>query len=133
MNFFRFGHSLVSENFQLGVGPIPLVQTFNFHQVTLNPGLFPSDYLSGMSQDPSELQDHVLTDTLTNRLFASAEDNFGFGNDLYSLNIQRGRDHGLPSYNAFREICGLAPFTSFQEMSGQLYNEAITALSNAYQ
>lgn len=37
------------------------------------------------------------------------------GNDLVSLNIQRGRDQGTPSYNKWREFCGLRNYTTFSE------------------
>ena len=37
--------------------------------------------------------------------------------DLVALNIQRGRDHGLPGYNAFRELCGLKRVASFDYLS----------------
>ena len=39
------------------------------------------------------------------------------GFDLASLNIQRGRDHGLPSYNTVRDELGLGRVNSFSDIS----------------
>ncbi len=44
------------------------------------------------------------------------EHNTGFGMDLISLNLQRGREHGLPGYNEYREVCGLKRINSFEEL-----------------
>ncbi len=39
--------------------------------------------------------------------------------DLGAVDIERGRDHGMPSYNDLRAAYGLAPVTSFAELTGE--------------
>jgi hypothetical protein len=39
--------------------------------------------------------------------------------DLAADDIQRGRDHGMPSYNDLRRAYGLAPVTSFTQITGE--------------
>jgi hypothetical protein len=39
--------------------------------------------------------------------------------DLGAIDIQRGRDHGIPSYNDVRVAYGLAPAQSFAEVTGE--------------
>ncbi|KAK6019028.1 heme peroxidase [Ostertagia ostertagi] len=48
-----------------------------------------------------------ITSSVTERLFG--------GSDMATINIQRGRDHGFPSYNEYRKLCQLRPVTSFNE------------------
>lgn len=43
-----------------------------------------------------------------------------FGVDLVSLNIQRGRDHGIRPYNDYRELVGQARIKSFEEFGGDV-------------
>jgi hypothetical protein len=39
--------------------------------------------------------------------------------DLGAIDIERGRDHGMPSYNQLRQAYGLAPKTSFKAITGE--------------
>lgn len=63
--------------------------------------------------------------------------NFLFGEpgdgamDLVSLNLQRGRDHGIIHFNGLREALGLSPLTNFSEITS---NENIAlALETLYE
>ena len=47
-------------------------------------------------------------------LFRSGTAKFGF--DIVALNIQRGREHGLPGYNTYREQCGLPKMVKFTDI-----------------
>lgn len=37
--------------------------------------------------------------------------------DAFSLDIQRSRDHGIPSYTQFRKYCGLKDIKNVQDLS----------------
>jgi peroxidase len=44
---------------------------------------------------------------------------FSVVSDLGAIDIQRARDHGMPSYNEMRRAYGLAPKTSFMAITGE--------------
>lgn len=56
-----------------------------------------------------------------------------FSTDLGTLNIQRGRDHGIPSYNQMREFCGLKKATSFEDFGDMILDKNLrVGLSKNY-
>ena len=54
------------------------------------------------------------------------------GLDLASINIQRGRDHGLPGYAQYRHLCSGAPVTSFPSLLAVMSEEAVGELEAVY-
>ena len=53
--------------------------------------------------------------------------------DLISLNIQRGRDHGLPGYNHYRKICGLEPARDFEHLRQFMHQGSAEMFAKIYQ
>lgn len=49
-----------------------------------------------------------------------------------ALNVQRGRDHGIPGYNAWREVCGLNRINSFEDLANVMNPAAAQAMSRLY-
>ncbi|TMW43652.1 hypothetical protein DOY81_011266 [Sarcophaga bullata] len=57
---------------------------------------------------------------------------FPFGLDLAAINIQRGRDHGIPPYTHWRVPCGLTPINTWQEFANVVGPESARRISHAY-
>ena len=55
-----------------------------------------------------------------------------FGLDLVSLNLWRGRDHGLPGYNEYRRICGLNPVATFEELLPVMEKSIVDRMALVY-
>lgn len=84
----------------------------------------------GMCNQPSQKRDEFITPELTNHLFQTSR--FGFGMDLGAINIQRGRDHGLPPYVEWREPCGLTPILEWSDLYKIMHLDTVENLRDVY-
>uniref|UniRef100_A0A8C6UR87 Myeloid-specific peroxidase n=1 Tax=Neogobius melanostomus TaxID=47308 RepID=A0A8C6UR87_9GOBI len=77
--------------------------------------------IRGLISRPAKLntQDHMMVDALRERLFQFVQH---LALDLGSLNMARGRDHGLPGYNAWRRFCGLSAPRNQAELAQVMNN-----------
>jgi hypothetical protein len=118
---YRFGHSALSPTLlrldaagnEIPEGHLPLRDAFFRPDRLVNEGGI-EPILRGLAAQACSPIDVELVDDVRNFLFGPPG---AGGFDLASLNIQRGRDHGLPSYNDAREALRLRPRTSFAEIS----------------
>jgi peroxidase len=117
---FRFGHSALSSTLlrlDAALNPIPQGHLplrdafFRPDQLVTGGGIDP--ILRGLATQACAPIDPELNDDVRNLLFNEEGDGF----DLAALNIQRGRDHGLPGYNVARVAVGLAPKQTFEEIT----------------
>nr|XP_031832927.1 uncharacterized protein LOC116427104 [Nomia melanderi] len=117
---YRFGHSLVQGSFvRFDSDHQPILNNVTIHKEFSNPANLETAgsvdrLLLGLINQPSQRRDEHISDELTNHLFQTPR--FPFGMDLASINIQRGRDHGIPPYVQWREPCGLSPVKSFEDL-----------------
>ncbi|CAH1270789.1 PXDN [Branchiostoma lanceolatum] len=125
---YRFGHSLVQGLFRRhdpdfnpsSLCPIELAfGFFNPSHIFNNDQGGPDSIIRGLTAQPHQDFDRFMVSGLTKRLFADPPGS-DRGLDLAALNIQRGRDHGLPGYNAWREKCGLPKANSFDDLAFEI-------------
>ncbi|HSN83395.1 MAG TPA: peroxidase family protein [Polyangiales bacterium] len=118
---FRFGHSAVSgtllrlqaDGQPSPFGHLPLKDAFfRPERLITEGGIEP--ILRGLAAQEMSKIDVKVVDALRNFLFG---DPTAGGLDLVSLNLQRGRDHGLPGYARARGARGLGYVTSFAQIS----------------
>lgn len=138
---FRYGHTLISGSMKSFSKFGTLEQDLKLSEnqfspfALYRPGGFDA-LLRGVTKQPSQKFDHFFSEQLTNHLFPAKMPDGGFspfGMDLVALNIQRGRDHGLPDYNQWRKICGLPLATTFQDLTDVIDLDVIQHLQALYE
>ena len=45
--------------------------------------------------------------------------------DLAAINMQRGREHGVPGYGRWRDWCGLHHLSDWEDLHGLMPNKSI--------
>lgn len=139
---FRFGHSLIRS--QLGrynknnmvMSPSVQISDIIFRPVEAynkEAGGLDSLFLSAINEPPSKF-DTNIADHLQNHLFeVKVSDNMVLADDLAALNINRGRDHGIGSYNVFREKCGFPVAKTFSDLKDLINDLNIEKLESTYE
>jgi peroxidase len=117
---FRLGHSQVGSTVtridangeEIEEGNLHIADAF-FNPSLLNEtGIDP--LLRGAASEPSQATDSFIIGDLRNFLFGPPGSG---GLDLASLNLQRGRDHGMPDYNTVRQDLGLSEAAAFTDVT----------------
>jgi len=124
---YRLGHSMLPPSIRLADGG-----SLEFKELFFRPSLVGENgielYLGGLYRQVMREIDVQATDAVRNFLFTNVTGEAL--RDLAALNIQRGRDHGLPGYNGCRQALGLPPRRSFAEVSGD--PAVVAKLQSAY-
>lgn len=112
---------------------------FNPYSLYLADGL--DNTIGGASITPLARSDQYFTTELTEKLFADPNDDEPTptisrrnvcGLDLVSLNIQRGRDHGLPAYHEWRRHCRLPSVDTWDDMSLAVDEASLQSMKAIY-
>jgi len=118
---YRLGHSLLSpvllrlekNGKPTPEGHLPLREAFfSPSRITNEGGIEP--LLRGLAANQAQEIDNFIIDDVRNFLFGPPG---AGGFDLASLNLQRGRDHGIPTYNDVRVALGLVPALTFADIT----------------
>jgi Animal haem peroxidase len=131
---YRFGHSALSpvllrldkQGNVIPQGNLSLRNAFFAPNRIIDEGGI-APILRGLASQVCQRIDPYVVDDVRNFLFGQPGEG---GFDLASLNIQRGRDHGLPGYNDTREAFGLPRAESFRDISSD--PEIQTRLASVY-
>jgi Animal haem peroxidase len=118
---YRMGHTLLSPQLlrldrklrTIREGNLPLKDAF-FTPSTFVSGGGPEPLLRGLATQRAQEFDAYVVDGVRNFLFGPPG---AGGFDLASLNVQRGRDHGLPRFNDARAEMGMPRAMSFSDIS----------------
>lgn len=116
---FRLGHSMLGDEIEfLDNNGEEIRDAVSLAEAFFNTDLIKDNnidpVLKYLASDPSSEIDNQIVGSVRNFLFGPPG---AGGLDLASLNIQRGRDHGLADYNSLRAAYGLPRVTRFAQIT----------------
>ncbi len=133
---FRLGHTLLSgsvprmdnQGSTIPEGDLTLLEAFFApYELVESGGVDP--IFKGMATQIEQELDCKMVDDVRNFLFGPPQAGLG-GLDLAAININRGRERGLPDFNTLRQDMGLTPYASFEELNAD--PEVVAAMENLY-
>ncbi|XP_012141532.2 peroxidase [Megachile rotundata] len=131
---FRYFHSLIAGYLNLvnkhrySNGALRLSDHFNRPEI-IEQNNNMDDLTRGLSYQPQKASDQFFDEEITQYLFRNGQP---LGSDLRATDIQRNRDHGLASYNSFREHCGLPRAKHFSDFTDYISPSNVEKLSELY-
>jgi len=132
---YRLGHSMLSpvllrlnaDGNVIAAGNLELRDAFFAPRRIIDEGNI-APILRGLANQVCQRIDTKIVDDVRNFLFGDPGEG---GFDLAALNIQRGRDHGLPGYNDAREALGLGRISDFSGVTSD--SEIRDRLASVYE
>ncbi|XP_077546699.1 peroxidase-like [Haemaphysalis longicornis] len=130
---FRFGHTILNGDFMQidsrgRIARISLQEHF-FRPFEFRDGLM-ERVIRGLARQSSQRFDNFITDDVTNHLYRLSNESFGL--DLISLNIQRGRDHGIRGYTDYLKGCFGLRVTKFEHLDSAMPRPVRERLQRLY-
>lgn len=116
---------------QITCGSVELETPIALRDAFFNPSLIANNgfeqLFRGIAAQYQQEIDLKIVDDVRNFLFGQPGSG---GLDLAAINIQRGRDHGLPDFNSIRQMYNLTPYYDFNQISSK--REVVEALETVY-
>ena len=92
------------------------------------------DLIRGLATQPVHDFDNVFTTEMTEWLFPKNDSATGVstGIDIVAANVQRGRDHQLPTYPSYKEFCGYEKPETWTDMTDLISPDHVHRLFHIY-
>ncbi|XP_069103045.1 peroxidasin homolog pxn-2-like [Argopecten irradians] len=132
---YRVGHSMIPDKISFSTNDYPThIQIDDYKDFDLSKTFFDPFFTThddptllheearALLNDKAGFVDGKFSEEVRNLLFI---DDLNQSFDLMALNIQRGRDHGLPGYNAWRKYCGLKVAINFLDLSDHSWKDQL--------
>ncbi|XP_011136255.1 peroxidase isoform X3 [Harpegnathos saltator] len=131
----RFLNSLIQGELSLPDNSRQRNKTLQLTEHFFNPRVIESEQvldglLRGLATQTSQKMDMSLIPDMTSKLYIGNGNDLGL--DAISLDIERGRDHGLPGYNYYRRYCGLPAARNFDDFLDYVPAEMVRRLRATY-